>query len=322
MSAVVLPGAERARLYAHLAAMLRAGLPLAEALAHAPLPSAAQGWRTACVQRMRAGQPLSAAARGQGVFGAEDWPLVQAGEATGALERIFERLAERHAGRSANLRSMRSRMMLPALVLLLALLIQPLPALVAGRIGIGEALAPLLATVLLMGVAVFFGRALLAWLLRPAGGKPVVSDGLLLRLPVFGPLLLRRNLRDFSETLGMLLEAGIPMFQALPVAIDALSNAALRAAFAEVERRVVAGAPLADALADLSWPAFEPLRAQVEAGEAAGRLAESLLHLARLEREQVAEASRQLATWAPRLANVAVVVWLVRSMIGSGLPTV
>lgn len=170
MSAVVLPGAERARLYAHLAAMLRAGLPLAEALAHAPLPSAAQGWRTACVQRMRAGQPLSAAARGQGVFGAEDWPLVQAGEATGALERIFERLAERHAGRSANLRSMRSRMMLPALVLLLALLIQPLPALVAGRIGIGEALAPLLATVLLMGVAVFFGRALLAWLLRPAGG--------------------------------------------------------------------------------------------------------------------------------------------------------
>lgn len=289
MSAVVLPGAERARLYAHLAAMLRAGLPLAEALAHAPSPSAAQGWRTACVQRMRAGQPLSAAARGQGVFGAEDWPLVQAGEATGALERIFERLAERHAGRSANLRSMRSRMMLPALVLLLALLIQPLPALVAGRIGIGEALAPLLATVLLMGVAVFFGRALLAWLLRPAGGKPVVSDGFLLRLPV---------------------------------AIDALSNAALRAAFAEVERRVVAGAPLADALADLSWPAFEPLRAQVEAGEAAGRLAESLLHLARLEREQVAEASRQLATWAPRLAYAAVVVWLVRSMIGSGLPTV
>lgn len=320
MPAAVLPSADRARLYAHLAAMLRAGLPLAEALAHAPLPPAAQAWRTACVRHMRAGQPLSMAARGQGVFGAEDWPLVRAGEATGALERIFERLSERHAGRSSNLRSIRSRMMLPALMLLLALLIQPLPALVAGRIGIVDAVVPIVASVLLMLLALFLGRRMLTWLLRPAGGKLVLSDALLLRLPVFGSLLLRRNLRDFSEILGMLLEAGIPMFEALQVANAALSNGALRAAFDAVERQVLAGAPLAEALTGLPWRAFEPLRAQVEAGESAGRLAESLLHLARLEREQVAETSRQLATWAPRLVYAAVVVWLARSIIGGGLP--
>lgn len=300
--------------------MLRAGLPLAQALANAPLPPAAQAWQKGCVQRLQAGQTLSAAARGGGVFGAEDWPLVQAGETTGALETIFERLSERHAGRSANLRSMRSRMMMPALVLLLALLIQPLPAMVSGRIGIAEAMLPVLATVLLLGVAVFLGRPLLTALLRPATGKPALSDGLLLHLPVLGPVLIRRNLRDFCESLGMLLEAGVPMFEALPTANAALSTGALRRAFGEVEDRVRAGAPLADALATLPWRYCDPLRVQVQAGEAAGRLAETLLHVARLEREQVAETSRQLATWAPRLVYAAVVVWLARSIIGGGLP--
>jgi type II secretory pathway component PulF len=318
--AAVLASADRARLYAHLAAMLRAGLPLAQALANAPLPPAAQAWRKACVQRLQAGQTLSTAAHGGGVFGAEDWPLVQAGETTGALETIFDRLSERHVGRSANLRSMRSRMMMPALVLLLALLIQPLPALVSGRIGIAEAMMPVLATALLMGIAVFLGRAMLASLLRPAKGKPAVWGGLLLHLPVLGPALMRRNLRDFCESLGMLLEAGVPMFEALPTANAALSNGALRQAFGEVEDRVRAGAPLAEALAALPWRDCESLRVQVEAGEAAGRLAETLLHVAKLEREQVAETSRQLATWAPRLAYAAVVVWLARSIIGGGLP--
>jgi hypothetical protein len=41
---------------------------------------------------------------------------------------------------------------------------------------------------------------------------------MLLLVPMFGPMQARRNIRDFFDSLGLLLEAGVPMLDALPIA--------------------------------------------------------------------------------------------------------
>ena len=314
--------AERWHVFTHLAAMERAGLPVERCYASMPLPRRAEKGRAALLRGLRNGRDLVSAARASGLFRVEELRLLRAGVETGDLSSIYRRLSERLGARVAMARAIRARLMLPGLVFLLAMLIQPLPALVRGDVTPFDVIVVVLRNLLLVAVAWGGVRALISGVLRPVeGGRSRVLDHLLLRVPLFGPLHAKCNARDFSESLGDLLMAGVPMFEALPIARATLSNAVVHARAVTLEHAVRQGEPFASACRGLSLPAFGPMCELAHAGEHAGRLAESLLDHARLAQTGIAHTTGELAVWFPRLIYAALVVWLASGLLGGvGMP--
>ncbi len=263
-----LPTTERALLVRQLASLVTAGLPLAQALA---------------VVQDQAEKPrvrdLLAGIRGDVVSGTTlasafarhprdipelDRALIAAGEQSGDLGTVLMRLADHIERRNALKAKVTAAFVYPAIVSAVAVLVvtallvyvvpqivgvfaqtkQKLPFLTLALIGLSNFIRAwgwLVAIVLV--VAGFATRRLLK---RP--GPKRAWHGRLLTLPLAGPLVRRADLARFSDTLAILVGAGVPILRALLAARDTMSNVVLRGTVDDAIVRVREGASLSRAL--------------------------------------------------------------------------
>jgi type II secretory pathway component PulF len=210
-----LPYAVRAELFLQLARLEAAGLPYERAMATIALPTPEAKRRLKAMQAL-ASRGLDAAKAGaqSGLFTSLEARMVRAALIAGSPAPTYQRLAESYSQRARQWSAMRSRLMLPALVLAIALFVQPLPALVGGAIGVKGYAWQVLWPVLLIAALVAVLRML--WM---RGGE-AKGKSFHQRIPIYGPIFVRTNLRDFFESLALLLEAGAPMLEALVPAIE------------------------------------------------------------------------------------------------------
>jgi type IV pilus assembly protein PilC len=118
----------------------------------------------------------------------------------------------------------------------------------------------------------------------PAGMR--AFDTLLLRLPLFGGLILRTVVARFSRTLGTLLGSDVPILAALLIARDTCGNVRIGAAILHIHDRVKEGASVARPLEDTR--VFPPLvGSMVEVGEQTGQLGGMLNKVADIYEEEV-----------------------------------
>lgn len=317
-AAVPLSLQTRAQLFNHLAAMEKAGVAAEQALLSLSLPKRAN----AALQRLQAqisgGRDMASAGLRCGVFSPLESSLLHAAQAGGCLAAVYQRLAERYTHQAQQAAALQSRLLMPAAVLGLALFIQPLPALVGGQLGVGSYLWQCLWPLLLLAALYQLGR----WLFTrdsQSATRAAALDRLLGYVPVFGTASIQRNLRDFFDSLGLLLEAGVPLLDALPKAGATLRSLALRRQFAQLGAAVRRGQSLAQALAALDFPGQPLLLGLVRTGEASGTLAASLLRYADLESQKLDSLTEQLATWIPRLLYAAVMLWMAYGLLtGAG----
>ncbi|AQZ35113.1 type II secretion system protein [Pseudomonas sp. LPH1] len=308
----------RADLFAHLGAMERAGVPIDRALASVDIGTRHE----AAVKRLRqmvgAGRDLASSGQLSGVFTPLESGLVRAAQEAGALAHIYEQLAQRYDEQARHAAELKSRLLLPAGVLLLALAVKPLPSLVAGSLSGAGYLAAVLLPVLWLAALLFGARALWRRWQHWRSDQPGPLDDLLLALPILGSLQLRADIRNFCDSLGLLLEAGMPVLDALPRACNAVTNARLRRDFANLAPRVAAGQSLVRAFDGLSFHGKAMLIGVLNTGEATGRPGEALLRFARLQAQQLAASQQMLASWAPRLFYLAVAGWMAYGLLTGG----
>jgi general secretion pathway protein F len=248
-----------------------------------------------------------------------DATLLRAGQASGCLAAVCHRLAERYAHRAKQAAALKSRLIMPAAVLVLALLIQPLPQLVSGQLSVTGYLWGVLWPLLSLAALYGLGRSLYRRRQAAPAAKASLFDTLLVRMPLLGPALLRRNLRDFFDSLGLMLEAGMPMLDALPKACAAISHAPLRKRFSAVQLAVQRGQSLTQALNAVDFPGHGLALGLVRTGEASGTLPTSLLNYAAVETQKLDGFFEQLATWLPRLLYAAVMLWMAYGLVtGAG----
>jgi general secretion pathway protein F len=207
---------------------------------------------------------------------------------------------------------MKSRLMLPAAILLLALLVQPIPALIGGSLSVAGYVWQVLRALLLIAALIYLIRALVR-----IGGKSA-GKAFFQRVPLYGRIFIRQNLRDFFETLGLMLEAGISMLDALPTALDTVQDGDIRRELHKIWPRIAKGASLTDALPGISYIADERLIQFVRTGEASGTLPEMLLRHTRMETESINGFLEQLALWIPRVVYGAVAVWMAYGLLTGG----
>lgn len=129
--------------------------------------------------------------------------------------------------------------------------------------------------VLLVLAGAFF--AFRAWKATEEG--KLQFDHLVLRMPVFGPLVLKSSISRFSRALGVLLGGGVPLLEALRVVKDVLANAALGEAIDNASAGLREGGSLAGQLEKQEM--FPPLVTHmIGVGENSGRLDQMLIRIA------------------------------------------
>lgn len=279
----------------YLATLIDVGFPLDRALgtvervvARADVATALRDAR----DRVRGGASLADAFHDRpDVFPRIAVGMVQAGEQGGHLATALARLAE-HLEREERLRAqVLSALLYPATLAtvggaaVLVLVLYVLPQFVGIIDEVGAALPR--STALLMATSTFLGKwwpviavatliiglIFVAYRRSPAGR--LVIDGLLLQLPVIGPLRQNLTAARFGRSLGTLLDGGLPILTSLDVAAHTLTDAAAAEQVTRAREEVQAGVTLAQALGRGS--AFPFLFHQmVELGEEAGRLPEML----------------------------------------------
>lgn len=229
----------------------------------------------------------------------EERPLLKSLKLAGRLDRALRLLAER-LHREENIeRRIRTGLLLPALLWVVALVLAPLPALFRGVLdGPGylfAVLQPLVVTGLLVWAAFRFWRPLLQvwhrWWLRPG------------RLPGAG----RRQ--ALLQDLGLVLGGGVPADQALQ-GLAAAETGELRRRLNMAATACAEGLPVVEALRReaLLDPDREP--GLLSSGEAAGRLPSVLQYRARELDGHLALRREIVAEWLPRGVYLLVLVYI------------
>jgi general secretion pathway protein F len=236
---------------------------------------------------------------------------VAAGEESGNLAQVMERLADYIEERDALRSKILGAFVYPAVVTLVGVIIvlflmtYVMPQVVEVFRQTRQALPwptrALLVTSDVLRVAgvwialglVAAGFALRRWLARP--GPKAAWDALMLRLPVAGRTVRAVNAARFASTLAILAAAGVPLLRALEAARATLANAVLAQAVSDTIVAVREGSALSRALG--SAKVFPPVLVHLAAsGEATGELASMLDRAANILAREVERRAVLLTT--------------------------
>ncbi len=307
-----------------LAGLVSSGLPLERALASLS-DEAEKAPERELVATLRAevngGAPFAKAlAQHPREFSSIYVAVIGAGEQSGNLGQVLERLADDLEEQQALKSKLIGAALYPAIVSLVAIvivlfLVTYVVPQVAHVFASSKRALPLL-TVLMIGLSqfvrsygwlVFIAMFIVAIGLRFAWARDVFRqqfDAMWLNLPILGRLARSYNAARFASTLAMLAAAGVPILKALQAASDTLSNRAMRADAQDALVLVREGAPLALALAQKKR--FPPLLAMfARLGEQTGQLPTMLQRAAKQLSTEVQRRAMQLATLLEPLLIVA-----------------
>ncbi|MBS0558154.1 MAG: type II secretion system inner membrane protein GspF [Proteobacteria bacterium] len=324
-----LSGTQLALLTRQLATLLKAGLPVDEALAALAEQNDDVRVRTLIVSlraKVMEGSSLAA-----GLADApESFPeiyraSIAAGEQSGKLDQVLARLADYSESRDALNQKVWAALAYPLLLTIVALavvtglLAYVVPQIVGVFVQMHQVLP--LPTRLLLGLAAFvrdWGWLLLIVLVMAAiGGRFALRvermryrwHELLLRVPLVGGLIRAANTARCTRTLALLTASAVPLLDALHIGAQVMPNLPMRAAVKRAAAKVREGGSFSRALGESGY--FPPVALRlIASGERAGEL-EHMLD------EAANQQQRELDRWLTLLTSVLgpLVILLVGAMV-------
>ncbi|MCW5222514.1 type II secretion system F family protein [Verminephrobacter aporrectodeae subsp. tuberculatae] len=263
--------------------------------------------------------------------------LIRAAEASGALPAVLKELTEQLEAQDKLRNYIISTLTYPLILLIVAVLsVLLLLAFVVPQFreifdSMGDALpystrlvVDLSDLVRAHWMALLLGLATLLllgsrWAATPPGRLRL--DQLLLGLPLFGRVMRNLQFATYFRTLGILLQRGVPLVDALRIALDTLTNAVLRKDMAPLVDTVKAGKRLSSGITSphLGKSSTPQL---IRVAEETGQLDSTLLGLAdRYEDEGRRSMARVLAAMEPLIIIVlgALVAFIIIAILGGVL---
>jgi general secretion pathway protein F len=263
--------------------------------------------------------------------------VIGAGETSGNLGLVLEKLADDLEERQALRSKLIGAALYPAIVTLVAIVIvlflvgYVVPQVANVFAGSKRAL-PFL-TQVMMGISAIvrnYGWWMLAGTVLTVVGAVYIRripefrlriDSAFLNLPIIGRLARGYNAARFASTLAMLAGAGVPILKALQAAADTLNNRSLRADAQDALVLVREGAPLANALAQKKrFPGLLAMFARL--GEQTGTLPVMLQRAATQLSSEVQRRAVALATILEPLLIVAMGVVVMLIVLAVLLPII
>ena len=255
---------------------------------------------------IRRGSSLEEAmAREPRAFGPMFLSMIKVAEARGGVPETLKMLSRHYEARQRLLRTARSAMIYPVIVLTIASLVValisifllpmfaktlkdiagnrslPLPSeLLMAFSGFVQSVGWWLIPATMIGTPVF-----LFYFYKTTAGKALL-DRFVLALPVFGSLCRKLDTARFSRTLSVLLNAGVDVGNSIDMTANVLTMTPIRQAVRSARPKIISGRELSGILDDTGQ--FSPdVISVIASGEETGKLPESLAHLADDYDEQV-----------------------------------
>jgi general secretion pathway protein F len=287
-----------------MATLLRSGLPLEETL-----QAVAEQTEKPRVQRIVLGVRSKVVEGHPLADGLRDFPqafpeiyraTVSAGEQSGKLDQVLERLSDYTESRQVMGQAVSNALVYPIVLLVLScaivsfLLAYVVPQVVAVFESSNQQLP--LATRILIGMSdlirhywfyalIVIGGALwgfLRWLKAPEARMR--WHRFLLKIPLIGRLIRGVNTGRFSRTFSILTASAVPVLEALRISAEVVTNMPMKAAVEEAASRVREGAPIGKSLA--ARKVFPPMMIHlISSGESSGEL-EKMLERAATNQER------------------------------------
>lgn len=301
-------------LYHQIGTMLASGIPLIRALEmirNAPPAVAFRFHLDRVIADLQKGATLTEAlAARRGWLPPLDIALLAAGEQSGRLDACCQRLATYYKDRARLARAVLADLAYPAFLLFLVLLLFP-PDALTDLVWKGDLAGFFLPKLQVLLVLALVQGLILA--LARAGRAPWLRnmwENFLQAIPVWGHARRSMALARFTLALEALLNAGVNVIEAWPLAAAASGSPALEQAAARAHQRMAAGETPSEAIAqETVFPSkFISL---YRSGELSGRLDQSLAYLQADYTEEAARLYKRLAEWTPRL-----VFLLVAGLVG------
>ena len=283
-----------------LSSLLAAGVPLSRALVilckEAATPAAGAKWKQVHDAVIDGVSLADAMAAHSETFPRVYVAMVQAGETGGFLDLVLAQIAD-FQGREKELRSkVMTALLYPVILLVLALgvlvflMVFFIPKFQTMFSGFGAKL-PLLTQVIIgishamihYGIWIAFGLIVVGlmvrtWVVSEKGRR--VWEGVMLRLPIIGPLAAQFAMARFCRMLGTLLNAGVPLVQGLNVARKSIGNQILVDAVSNAIERVKEGGQLGKSLAACRDLFSGSVLEMISVAEESGKLDQELVRIA------------------------------------------
>jgi general secretion pathway protein F len=278
-----------------LATLLRSGLPLEESL-----QAVAEQTEKPRVQRIILGVRSKVVEGHPLADGLRDFPqafpeiyraTVSAGEQSGKLDSVLERLSDYTESRQVMGQQVSNALVYPIVLMVLSfaivsfLLAYVVPQVVA-VFESGHQELPI-ATRILIGMSAFIRHywiyalimlGIVIWAFRRWLRAPEARlrfDRFMLRMPLVGKLIRGLNTARFSRTFSILTASAVPVLEALRISAEVVSSMPMRRAVEDAALRVREGAPIGKSLA--ARKIFPPMMIHlISSGESSGELEKML----------------------------------------------
>ena len=319
--------------FRQMAVMLKSGVPLSQGL-ELLAENMTNKEFGACIfdisKKLNSGEELSSCLNSYPrIFAPITIGLIEAGEAGGILSEVLDRLALLLEAQSKIKGQITGALIYPIAILVLAvtislaLLIFIVPTFDEMFKGMGAELPALTGFMLTLskfvtsptfaiGAPIIFFIVLYLFKTSYASQQGrEFFDGLILRVPLFGDLILKSELASMSDTLSTLINSGIPLVEGLERCINASNNEIIKIALRRAISLVTQGQELSVSLSNAKViPRL--LISMIKIGEETGALSFMLENLSNFYKREVEEAVTVLTK-----AMEPMVIFVVAAIVGT-----
>ena len=298
-----------------LATLIGAGLPLSQSL-HTVVEQTDNTRMKSVVQdiltSVEGGKALAEAfSRHPDVFDSVFISLVEAGEASGTLDRALERIAAQQEKDAEMMGKIKGAMIYPAIVMVVILgvmvfmlftivpqveklysdLNQELPFISQIMVGTASLILKFWwAVPIILGAIIYFS----VQYFKTEGGQRVM-DSVKLNFPIFGPLFRKLYMARFTRTGSTLLSTGVPMLDALEICAKSVNNSYVGNSISRAADKVKNGKGLAESLENEDYIlALAPQ--MIGIGEKSGKVDEMMAKTATVYENELDSAIRAIST--------------------------
>ena len=319
--------------FRQMAVMLKSGVPLSQALELLAenMTNKKFGANIFDVsKRLGSGEELSTSlGKYPRIFSPIMIGLIEAGEAGGILSEVLERLASLVESQSKIKGQITGALIYPVAILVLAVTISlallifivptfdemfksmgaELPALTSFMLVLSRIVTSL-QFIIIAPILVFIGFYIFNTTYSTQSGRKFV-DNLVLKVPLFGDLILKSELASMSDTLSTLINSGISIVEAIERCINASSNEIIKISLRRSISLVTQGQELSTSL-ESAKVIPRLLISMIKIGEETGALSFMLENLANFYKREVEEAVTVLTK-----AMEPAVIFVVAAIVGT-----
>lgn len=283
-----------------LSTMITAGLPLVESLNLLKTQETNGAFKdllNKVLSKIEGGESLSAAlSEYPNHFNRIYTSSIKAGETSGKLDNVLQRLADNLEKERDFRGKITGAMIYPAVIVIAMIVLiffmmtlvipkmteffqsfnMKLPITTQILISTSNIFSNYWWLILLVGGVFFF--LLLSWKKTDTG--KIMWDHFLFKIPLWGALRKEKMLADISRTLGVLVEAGVPILESLQIISQAVESPLFQEGILSAAQALEKGSPLGASF--VGNPVFPPLLGQmITVGEETGKLDDTLYRVSK-----------------------------------------